>query len=404
MRGLLERIKEFFEKNVEEVHDKKKLNLIKVLFLFSLIAVVLGVFGVFYLVGNSVSSDIQSKNSEKKDENLDALQKSNIKLTKPTTDKEIWTKHLEERSIDLEKKIDENIKDLNGKLELIGKDKSSFRENILTLIGEIKELRTNLDDIKRELDEKSGNKNFAKDPANIEKKSNMKKKPKRLGKYLPATTLIKARLISGVIAKTGVDSPSDPVPIMATITGNASMPGGYEENLDKCRVLISGYADLSVEGIISRPEKIVCWKKGEMEPVETSITGVIYNQGINVIRGKVAMVDTQSIKNAWLSALITNVTSGIKSTINPDEGFKVLGLPVEKKNTETRDVLLKGSLEGTTNTLSMVTEYYIKKAENIQPVIQVGQNQSIEILLTEGAWFGDSGEDIKNRVEKGRIK
>ena len=46
----------------------------------------------------------------------------------------------------------------------------------------------------------------------------------------------------------------------------------------------------------------------------------------------------------------------------------------------------------------MLSKYYIERAESLQPVIQVGAGRKVDIIFTEGAFFGNT--ELKKALSK----
>jgi conjugal transfer pilus assembly protein TraB len=55
---------------------------------------------------------------------------------------------------------------------------------------------------------------------------------------------------------------------------------------------------------------------------------------------------------------------------------------------------------GATSALDRLSQYYIDRAEQLQPVIQVAAGQVVDIVFTEGTFIGS--QDIKSEIEKTR--
>jgi conjugal transfer pilus assembly protein TraB len=52
------------------------------------------------------------------------------------------------------------------------------------------------------------------------------------------------------------------------------------------------------------------------------------------------------------------------------------------------DALKQGSVQGVGSALDKLSDYYIKRAEQLQPVIQVAAGRTVDIVFTHGAKIG----------------
>ena len=55
---------------------------------------------------------------------------------------------------------------------------------------------------------------------------------------------------------------------------------------------------------------------------------------------------------------------------------------------------------GATSSLDRLSKYYIERAESLQPIVQVGAGRNVDVIFTEGVFFGTS--EIKKAIAKKR--
>lgn len=222
--------------------------------------------------------------------------------------------------------------------------------------------------------------------------------PKDIGRYIPASTYIKGRLLSGVSVSTGVGVQGDPVPLLIRLTEDANLPQGFGSKLKDCRVIASCYGDLSSERATIRLESMTCIDQDTETAIETKIAGfVVGMDGKNGIRGKVVSVDAKYLKNAAIGGVLSGL-SKVAKTENPFVYNPSVGLIQGKE--KSIDKFKEGSLDGIGSATDKLANYYIKKAESISPVIEVPAGSLIDIVLTEGVYFG--GENVKQQIEVSR--
>jgi hypothetical protein len=219
--------------------------------------------------------------------------------------------------------------------------------------------------------------------------------PKDISLYIPASTYVKGRLLSGISVSTGVAVQSNPVPIVIRLTDNANLPRGHQTDLKDCRVIASGYGDLSSERVMIRLEKLACVDNQSKRSVETKIAGFVVGQdGVNGIRGKVVSMDAKHLKNAAIGGFLSGLSKAARQegafSLNPSVGL------VQEKETFGSS-LKDGSISGVGSATEKIANYYIQRAESISPVIEVPAGSSVDIVFTEGVYYGQ--QDTKQQIE-----
>ena len=61
-----------------------------------------------------------------------------------------------------------------------------------------------------------------------------------------------------------------------------------------------------------------------------------------------------------------------------------------------------GMAAGASSALDRLSQYYIDRAEQLQPVIQIAAGQVVDIVFTEGTFIGS--QNVKSEIEKTRLK
>jgi hypothetical protein len=222
--------------------------------------------------------------------------------------------------------------------------------------------------------------------------------PKDIGLYIPASTYVAGRLLSGISVSTGVGSQSDPVPLIVRLTDYANLPGNHKSDLKDCRVLASCHGDLSSERVMIRLETLVCFDEELKRSVETKVAGFIVGQdGVNGIRGNVVSMDVKHLKNAALGGFL----SGLSATAKTEGSFALnpaAGVIKEKDGLGER--LKNNSLSGVGSATEKLASYYIQRAESISPVIEVPAGSLVDVVFTEGVYIGQ--QDTKVQIDAAR--
>lgn len=203
---------------------------------------------------------------------------------------------------------------------------------------------------------------------------------------VPAGATVRAVLVSALDAPVGIHCSSDPQPVKLRVLDSAHMAKGVEVDLKGAVLIGSGYADLSSERVYIRLERMtqVAWT-GEF--VETQVAGYVSGEdGRYGMRGTVVDKAGKLVTNAAISGFMSGVNQFLQATVNAQNiRDATRGLP----NDIRWDLIKEGGLSGCSNAMETLANYYIEKAEQIQPVIQIQAGRVVDITFTHGAEIGD---------------
>ena len=222
---------------------------------------------------------------------------------------------------------------------------------------------------------------------------------KTVDNTIPAGSFAKALLLAGVDASTAMNAASDPRPMLLRIVDFGSLPRRFRSDLKDCRCTASTYGDISSERVYVRLEKLTCIERETGEVVETEVAGYVAGaDGRAGIRGKVVSRDAQYLGRG----LISGVLGGFASMASPKQTPNLtLGLGTSTVDTPSNGDMFTSSLgKGTSQALDRLSGYYIDRAEQLQPVVQVGAGQYVDIIFTEGVSVGDT--NVKREISKVR--
>ncbi|MEP2780811.1 MAG: TraB/VirB10 family protein [Pseudoruegeria sp.] len=207
--------------------------------------------------------------------------------------------------------------------------------------------------------------------------------PLRLDSYLPAGSYAPAIVLSGVDASTGVTNSSDPIPVLMRITGSAVTAGerstkGFRINLTGCTVTGSARGDLSSERVYVRLLKMTCIKPGG-NVFERTVSGYMSGAGKAGSRGLVVSREGKLVKNAAIAGVLGGLASGVSS---------VADAVTLSDSAEIGEVISGAGASavggGVENAASQLSDYYIERAEQFQPVVSLYGGTEVEIVFLEG--------------------
>lgn len=216
---------------------------------------------------------------------------------------------------------------------------------------------------------------------------------------IAAGSFAKATLLGGVDASTAMNASSDPRPILLRLIDRGTLPNQFKSKLKDCHIIASSYGDISSERVYGRLEKMSCVVIDTGLIIETEVAGYITGEdGRAGIRGTVVAKDTQMLMNSLgigVLAGIGKVVTPQANLLNPfDTSNKYL------KGPSAKDQFKQGFGEGASSALDRLSQYYIDKAENIQPVVQIAAGRVVDVVFTEGVNFGSN--IVQEKLEERR--
>ena len=197
--------------------------------------------------------------------------------------------------------------------------------------------------------------------------------------YLPSGTFAKARLLNGAIAPTRGQGSGNPVPILMELTDAAVMPNLYRSGIKRCFVTANATGELASERVLVRLDRLSCIDENG-GAVDTKLQGYVSGEdGKTGLRARLVTKSGQAIANA----LFTGTLSGLG---------KAVSLAAEDSTTSITGTVSKsvknpwraGLGEGTSHAMDRITDYYLKLASDMFPVLEVDSGRDVEIVISQG--------------------
>lgn len=230
-------------------------------------------------------------------------------------------------------------------------------------------------------------------------KSSSSNAKKTVENTIPAGAFAKAILLGGIDASTSIQAASDPRPLLLRVIDPGTLPRRFKSDLKNCHVLASSYGDLSSERVYMRLEKLTCTEPLTGEIIETDVAGYISGEdGRTGVRGTIVDRAGEVIRNSLLGGFL----SGMSQFLGAQQQRSMYPIsPLGQANALSPQAMLgAGAANGAGNAMEKYSEFFIKRAEQLQPVIQIAAGRTVDIVFTQGTPFGDS------RVKKvlGRVR
>jgi conjugal transfer pilus assembly protein TraB len=224
------------------------------------------------------------------------------------------------------------------------------------------------------------------------------KELKTIETTIPAGAFARTVLLSGLDASASMNASSDPRPMLLRLIDPGTLPRSFQSNLKDCHCTASAFGDLSSERVYARLEKLSCIERTTGEIIETQVAGYIAgSDGKAGIRGVVASKDGQFLARS----LVGGVFAGLSNVANPQSRqsqvnpFYPGSAQVSPPN--VGDMFTAGMAGGASTALDRLSQYYIDRAEQLQPVIQIAAGQVVNIVFTEGSFIGS--QDVREKIE-----
>lgn len=204
--------------------------------------------------------------------------------------------------------------------------------------------------------------------------------------YIPAGSYVKAKIIEGVSASVGLIAGTDPRPIEFRVEGKAISaigPNGPETfDLDGCVAIGAARGDLSSERVYVQLLKLTCSHQ-EGTVFEVPIKAHVSSGGQAGIRGTVVKRDNEYTQKSFLAGLFSGGGEGLNALATPPATFGGSGFATQERPSLT-DVAGMAAGKGFSSAGERLSDYYIKQAEQYQPVVEVTPGIPVEIVFTEG--------------------
>jgi conjugal transfer pilus assembly protein TraB len=207
--------------------------------------------------------------------------------------------------------------------------------------------------------------------------------------YLPPNSYATARVIVGVDASAGVNSQTDPLPVVLRITGPARsvVQKGkvLTTRIEGCVVNGAARGDLSAEKIYVKLAKMTCDQPGGRVAV-SEVKGFISFGGKAGVRGRVVSREGALVGQALLAGIAGGFGRGFSANANSALSGVNVGVGGKRDELSTGDIVKGGFGQGVGEAGDMVSKYLIERAEQYQPVIEMPTGIDVEIVFLDGVY------------------
>ncbi|AVQ00255.1 hypothetical protein C7S18_23450 (plasmid) [Ahniella affigens] len=190
--------------------------------------------------------------------------------------------------------------------------------------------------------------------------------------YLPAGTLVTGKLLYGLDASTASAAIRNPQPVVVRIKHDAILPNRFRFDVRECFLTAAGYGDLSSERVMLRSENLSCVRQdGAVLDIKLEAIAVGEDGKVG-LRGKLVSKQGRAIGLATLAG----IAEGASQALGQGTTFVTPG---------SGDVLSQAGGRGLSSSLDRVAEFYIEKADQLSPILEVSSAREVTFALVTGA-------------------
>ncbi len=201
--------------------------------------------------------------------------------------------------------------------------------------------------------------------------------------YVPSGTYIRGVILGGVDAHTEVYGNAQTRVVTIRFNDGGHIPNGFSGSLKDCVLLASAWGNASSERVAIRGERLSC--VGETgKALETPVVATVYGpDGRQDVRGRVVYPEGKLIERAFIAGSLSGIGNGI------GDQFKTTSIsPLGSITTvNPSDIFKQGASAGVGKGLDKLSDYYIKRAEQLQPIIQIGAGTEVDVVIQKGFYL-----------------
>lgn len=217
--------------------------------------------------------------------------------------------------------------------------------------------------------------------------------------YVPSGTFVRAVVLGGADADASVNGQSKNNGVMLfKLLQPGTLPNGKRSHLQGCFVTASSYGDISSERAYVVLDKLSCAQSGR-PIIDRNVTGWAFFGGKVGIKGKPLMRDNKIMQ--W--AGISGIASGIAAAAQYSQSIQSISPLGSATAVPSANIGPYAAYGGATKAADQLSQYYIKRADQYHPVIQVGSGNLVTIVFKDGFYLESEEESVLRQQAKAEI-
>lgn len=215
--------------------------------------------------------------------------------------------------------------------------------------------------------------------------------------YVAPNSYVTAKVLVGVDMTTSVTNAQDPKPVLMRIDGPAIGVGSdgkfQQTDLKGCTVNGAAYAELSSEKVYIKLQKITC-PVGNNKYMTSKVEGYVTYMGKAGVRGRVVSREGSFANKAFVAGTLQGLGQAMNMNVQRSINPTVSNGSATINEAPLTDSQIKQAAigSGIGNSASMMAQYYIQRAEQYQPVIEMPTGVHVEIVFLEGFKIATKGQ------------
>jgi len=306
--------------------------------------------------------------------------------------------------------LDERMKSLETSILDLKEEKSVIEGEKNILVVKTEELKEKIRDLEHDLILKSSPPAFIEYSASTlekeEKELPLKiwegsdqKEEKHVSFEIPAGTIVKAILVSGADCSVALQKPTGPNMILLRPLDNGKLPRNVRVPLKGSIIIGNAIGDISSERVYVRAERMTLVERNGSF-VETEISAYISGEdGREGLRGVVVDRSGSIISRVAFAAVLQGIGETLQGTLN-NQTIEKLAQTNSSKTILNIDMLRNSAFQGGGAAFNKLSEYYVKKAEQLQPAIQIAAGRVVDVVFTKTVKIGE--KDLKKKFDRER--
>lgn len=212
--------------------------------------------------------------------------------------------------------------------------------------------------------------------------------------YVPSGTFVRAVILGGADADASVNGQSKNNGVMLfKLLQPGTLPNGQHSRLQGCFVTASSYGDISSERAYVVLDKLSCAQPNQ-PIIDKVVTGWAFFGGKVGIKGQPLMRDNKVMQWAGISGAM----SGIASAAQYSQSVQSISALGSATVVPSGNIAPYSAYGGASKAAEVLSNYYVKRAEQYHPVIQVGSGNMVTIVFKDGFYL----EPDETILQKGR--
>jgi conjugal transfer pilus assembly protein TraB len=201
--------------------------------------------------------------------------------------------------------------------------------------------------------------------------------------YVPSGTFVRAVILGGADADASVNGQSKNNGVMLfKLLQQGTLPNGQHSRLQGCFITGSSYGDISSERAYVVLDKLSCAQPGQAI-IDKAVTGWAFFGGKVGIKGQPLMRDNKVMQWAGISGAMAGIASAAQYSQSV-QSISALGAAM---SVPSSNIAPYAGYGGASKAADVLSNYYVKRAEQYHPVIQVGSGNTVTIVFKDGFYL-----------------